>query len=95
LRHRLGQQRPRCPTHELGRVLFEFGHADQGRVRALTGAYREAGGPEQVSRPGHFSMLIAQLGHITELAARRPTVVVAGTCAAPMSVESSQEDDPI
>ncbi len=32
-------------------------------------AYREAGGPAAVNRRGHFSMLIAQLGHITEIAA--------------------------
>jgi aminoglycoside phosphotransferase (APT) family kinase protein len=57
------------PSHELGCVLFEFARADSGRVRALTDAYRQAGGPAQVNRRGHFSMLIAQLGHITELAA--------------------------
>jgi Ser/Thr protein kinase RdoA (MazF antagonist) len=57
------------PGHELGCVLFEFARSDPGRVRALTGAYREAGGPATVSRRGHFSMLIAQLGHITEIAA--------------------------
>jgi aminoglycoside phosphotransferase (APT) family kinase protein len=57
------------PSHELGCVLFEFARADSGRVRALTDAYREAGGPGEVNRRGHFSMLIAQLGHITELAA--------------------------
>jgi hypothetical protein len=32
-------------------------------------AYREAGGPAAVNRRGHFSMLIAQLGHITDTAA--------------------------
>ena len=58
------------PRHELGCVLFEFARADPGRVRALTGAYRQAGGPAQVNRRGHFSMLIAQLGHIAEIAAR-------------------------
>jgi aminoglycoside phosphotransferase (APT) family kinase protein len=57
------------PSHELGCVIFEFARADSGRVRALTGAYREAGGPAEMNRRGHFSMLIAQLGHITELAA--------------------------
>jgi aminoglycoside phosphotransferase (APT) family kinase protein len=57
------------PNQELGCVLFEFARADSGRVRALTGAYRDAGGPATVNRRGHFSMLIAQLGHITELAA--------------------------
>ena len=60
---------PADPGQELGCVLFEFGRADPGRVRALTQAYREAGGPAAVSRRGHFSMLIAQLGHITETAA--------------------------
>ena len=60
---------PADPSQELGCVLFEFGRADPGRVRALTQAYREAGGPATMNRRGHFSMLIAQLGHITETAA--------------------------
>ena len=60
---------PADPSQELGCVLFEFGRADPGRVRALARAYREAGGPGIVNRRGHFSMLIAQLGHITEMAA--------------------------
>ena len=57
------------PSQELGCVLFEFGRTDPGRARALAQAYREAGGPATVNRRGHFSMLIAQLGHITEMAA--------------------------
>jgi len=60
---------PADPSHELGCVLFEFGRTDPGRVRALTGAYRDAGGPAMVNQRGHFSMLIAQLAHITEIAA--------------------------
>lgn len=60
---------PADPSHELGCVLFEFARADPGRARALAGAYRAAGGPAAVNRRGHFSMLIAQLGHITEIAA--------------------------
>jgi Ser/Thr protein kinase RdoA (MazF antagonist) len=60
---------PADPSQELACVLFEFGRADPGRVRALTDAYRQAGGPAAVSRRGHFSMLIAQLGHINETAA--------------------------
>jgi Ser/Thr protein kinase RdoA (MazF antagonist) len=60
---------PADPSQELGCVLFEFARTDPGRVRALTGAYRDAGGPATVNRRGHFSMLIAQLGHITEIAA--------------------------
>jgi thiamine kinase-like enzyme len=60
---------PADPSQELGCVLFEFARSDSGRARALTNAYREAGGPARVNRRGHFSMLIAQLGHITEIAA--------------------------
>jgi Ser/Thr protein kinase RdoA (MazF antagonist) len=57
------------PSQELGCVLFEFGRTDPGRARALAAAYHQAGGPGTVDRRGHFSMLIAQLGHITEMAA--------------------------
>ena len=60
---------PADPSQELGCVLFEFSRADPRRARALTDAYRQAGGPATVSRRGHFSMLIAQLGHINETAA--------------------------
>lgn len=57
------------PSHELGCVLFEFARSDPGRVRALLSSYRDSGGPATVRRRGHFTMLIAQLGHITEIAA--------------------------
>ena len=60
---------PADPSHELGCVLFEFARNDDGRARALVDAYRAAGGPAAVTERGHFSMLIAQLGHITEIAA--------------------------
>ena len=60
---------PADPSQELGYVLFDFACGDPGRARDLVTAYRDAGGPGTVSRRGHFSMLIAQLGHITELAA--------------------------
>jgi Ser/Thr protein kinase RdoA (MazF antagonist) len=60
---------PADPGQELGCVLFEFARADAGRARALSDAYRQAGGPARVERRGHFSMLIAQLGHIAQLAA--------------------------
>jgi len=60
---------PADPSQELACVLFEYARADAGRARALVDAYRQAGGPARVSRRGHFSMLIAQLGHITEIAA--------------------------
>jgi hypothetical protein len=57
------------PGQELVCVLFEFGRSDPGRARALMSAYAAAGGPATVTRPGDFSMLIAQLGHIAEIAA--------------------------
>jgi aminoglycoside phosphotransferase (APT) family kinase protein len=57
------------PSRELACVLFEFAGADPGRGRALVSAYRDAGGPGAVTRRADFSMLIAQLGHITEMAA--------------------------
>jgi aminoglycoside phosphotransferase (APT) family kinase protein len=60
---------PADPGQELGCVLFGFARTDPGRARALTNAYRQAGGPAVVNRRGHFSMLIAQLGHINETAA--------------------------
>jgi aminoglycoside phosphotransferase (APT) family kinase protein len=61
---------PADPSQELACVLFEFARTEAGRARALMAAYRDAGGPASVDRRGHFTMLIAQLGHITELAAR-------------------------
>ena len=60
---------PADPAQELACVLFEFARDDPGRVRALLDAYRAGGGPAEVRRRGDFTMLIAQLGHITELAA--------------------------
>jgi Ser/Thr protein kinase RdoA (MazF antagonist) len=60
---------PADPSQELAHVLFAFARSDPGRARALASAYRQAGGPAAVTARGHFSMLIAQLGHITEAAA--------------------------
>lgn len=60
---------PADPSQELACVLFEFARTDPGRARALSRAYRGAGGPARLDRRGHFSTLIAQLGHITEAAA--------------------------
>jgi Ser/Thr protein kinase RdoA (MazF antagonist) len=60
---------PADPDQELAAVLFEFGRSDPDRARTLVTAYRAAGGPGAVRRRGHFSMLVAQLGHITEIAA--------------------------
>ena len=60
---------PADQSQELACVLFEFAHTDPGRGRALAEAYRDKGGAARVSRRGHFTMLVAQLGHITELAA--------------------------
>ncbi|TDC52737.1 aminoglycoside phosphotransferase family protein [Jiangella ureilytica] len=60
---------PADPSQELAVVLFEYGRTDPGRARALVAAYTDAGGPGRVTERGDFSMLIAVLGHITELAA--------------------------
>lgn len=60
---------PAGPEQELACVLFEFGRSDPGRARALVSAYAAAGGPATVARRGDFSMLIAQLGHIAQIAA--------------------------
>ena len=59
------------PSHELAVVLFEFGRGDDDRARTLYRAYIDGGGPGRIDRPGVFSMLIAQLGHIGEDACRR------------------------
>jgi Ser/Thr protein kinase RdoA (MazF antagonist) len=56
-------------SQELACLVFEFGRTDPGRARALLSAYTDAGGPGTLAGPGDFSMLIAQLGHITEIAA--------------------------
>jgi len=58
------------PGQELACVLFEFGRTDPERARALATAYRDAGGPGEVREREDFTMLIAQLGHIVEVAAR-------------------------
>ena len=55
-------------SQELALVLFEFGPGDPVRTRGLHRAYLEGGGPGRVSRREDFSMTIAQLGHIGEMA---------------------------
>lgn len=59
------------PSQELAVVLFEFGRGQPERVRALYEAYVDSGGPGRVHQASDFSMAIAQLGHIGELACRR------------------------
>jgi Ser/Thr protein kinase RdoA (MazF antagonist) len=58
------------PSQELAAVLFEFASGDAGRARSLHEAYLDAGGPGAVDGPGDFSMAIAQLAHIGEIACR-------------------------
>jgi aminoglycoside phosphotransferase (APT) family kinase protein len=72
---------PADPAYELGCVLFEFGRGDPARARALLDAYREAGGPARVSRLRDFSMLICQLGHITEHGAEAWLAAAPGSLA--------------
>ena len=59
------------PSQELAVVLVEFACGDATRARSLYHAYVEADGPGRIERAGHFSMAIAQLGHLGELACRR------------------------
>jgi len=61
---------PADPSQELAVVLFEFSGGDPERARALHEAYLDSGGPGAVDGSGDFSMAIAQLGHIGEIAAR-------------------------
>jgi Ser/Thr protein kinase RdoA (MazF antagonist) len=59
------------PSQELALVVFEFALGSTERARALYDAYVEGGGPGRIDRPGTFSMLVAQLGHIGENACAR------------------------
>lgn len=59
------------PSQELANALFEFGRGDPGRIAAMDFAYREAGGPGRIIGLADLTMLVAQLGHIGEMASRR------------------------
>lgn len=59
------------PSQELAVVLFEYGRGHADRTRLLNETYVHSGGPGRVRDPGDFSMLIAQLGHIGEIACQR------------------------
>jgi hypothetical protein len=58
------------PGQEIAGVMFEFGYGNPDRTREVYRAYRRAGGPGTVQTRADFSMTIAQLGHITEIACR-------------------------
>ena len=62
---------PGHPSRELGCAVFEFGLGEPDRVAALHRAYVVAGGPGRLTQPGDFTMLVAQLGHITEIGCER------------------------
>ena len=62
---------PGNPSRELGVVLFEFGDGDPERIGALYTAYVDAGGPGRITRPADLTMLVAQLGHIAQIACTR------------------------
>jgi Phosphotransferase enzyme family len=59
------------PSQELALVLFEYGCDRVDRLKLLYEAYIDNGGPARVRDPGDFSMLIAQLGHIGEIACQQ------------------------
>jgi Ser/Thr protein kinase RdoA (MazF antagonist) len=58
------------PSQELCVVMSEFGYDNAERARTLWHAYLDAGGPGRIDRRADFSMVIAQIGHIGELACR-------------------------
>lgn len=62
---------PGDPSQELGAALFVYGDEDPDRIAAFHAAYVAAGGPGRVTGPGDLTMLVAQLGHITEIACTR------------------------
>ena len=59
------------PSQELAVVLVEFAGTDLVRASELYDAYVDHGGPGRIGTPGDFTMAIAQLGHLGELACRR------------------------
>lgn len=59
---------PADPGDELACMLVEFGGGDPSRVKQLYTSYVDSGGPGRVTARGDFSMLIAQLGHICQIA---------------------------
>ena len=59
------------PAQELCLVLFEYSCGELERARILYDAYRQAGGPGRIDRPGNFSMIVCQLAHIGEMACIR------------------------
>jgi len=58
------------PGQEVAGVVFELGIRDRARGGEVYRSYREAGGPGMVRTRADFSMTIAQLGHILEIACR-------------------------
>jgi Ser/Thr protein kinase RdoA (MazF antagonist) len=57
---------PGDPRQELAVVLFEYCSGSPTRAHTLVESYVGAGGPARITKPEHFSMAIAQLGHILE-----------------------------
>jgi thiamine kinase-like enzyme len=61
---------PASAAGELAMVLAEFG-TSVSRAADLHAAYREAGGPARLTGIGDFTMPLAVLHHLVELAARQ------------------------
>ena len=59
------------PAGELGMVLYEYTRGDPARTAGLYRAYRDAGGPAEVTGPESFGMLVAVIHHIGEIGIRR------------------------
>ena len=56
---------------ELGCALFEYGLGEPDRMRTLSAAYVDAGGPGRLTVRGDLTMLVAQLGHIARIGCER------------------------
>jgi Ser/Thr protein kinase RdoA (MazF antagonist) len=56
------------PAQEIPMVLLDFAWGDVARLRALFGAYVDAGGPGRLAGRATFTMVIAQFGHFWESA---------------------------
>ncbi|HEX7132577.1 MAG TPA: hypothetical protein VF228_08380 [Iamia sp.] len=59
---------PVDPGHDLAAVLHDALALDPSRSRQLVAAYRAAGGPGTVDRPGSFSLAIVRHGRALEAA---------------------------
>lgn len=85
---------PAAAPGELAMVVVEYGTTPE-RAAALYRAYRSAGGPAELTRPGDFTMPVAVLHHLVELGATQ-WLAAAGDLARTRATTRVREftDDP-